>query len=341
MFTIWVFNVISVFDLIPLPDIDWTPVSFIMLGTFAAWGIFQTNVLWPEINTESLIAPSIHLLLKEDYRRVRILSATSLLSLPLLFGLVLYSLQVRPQATGNLSVAMFLIALAYGFSRTRYFKVGIGIALLTFWLLPISIILQLHQDNAALLQQTFVWVIPTLIFASLLLTPGGLLAFSVAVVGATLALPRFIPAFASGPLNVPIGALLLVTIWLAVGSWLRHKDFQDIDRSTSAIEQANRFLNDVINSLDNPFYVINVDDYSIELANKAAQILGVSKAQTCYALTHQRTTPCDGVEHPCPLVSVQETKQPYVVEHQHYRPDGSAYYVEVHGYPILDDASPC
>ncbi len=338
MFTIWAFNAISLFDLLPLPDIDWTPVSFIMLGTFAAWGIFQERILFPDVDAALLIDPFVPLLLKEDYRRVRILSATSLLSIPFLFGLMLYSLTVRPQAAKSLGAGMLFMVLAYGFSRSRYFKVGIGISLLTFWLLPISIITQLRPGSLAMIQQTFVWVIPTLVFASLLLKPGALLAFSVIAIGATMASSRFVPLFTnvSESPKIPFGALVIVAIWLLVSSWLRHKNFQDIDRYTAEIGRANRFLNDVINSLDNPFYVINVEDYSIEMANKAAQMLGEAKTQTCFAFAHRRDAPCTGLKNPCPVMQVRETKSPYVVEHTHYHPDGSTYYAEVHGYPILD-----
>jgi len=107
------------------------------------------------------------------------------------------------------------------------------------------------------------------------------------------------------------------------------------------IEQArkaqNKFLHTIIDSLDNPFYVINVHDYSIEIANAAARELGINTSNTCYFLTHHRDTPCNGLEHPCPLIIIQHTKKPTVVEHIHYDKQGNPINVEVHGYPILDE----
>lgn len=98
------------------------------------------------------------------------------------------------------------------------------------------------------------------------------------------------------------------------------------------------FLESVLNAFDEPFYVIRVADYSIVLANRAARNLGVHAAgtqpHTCYALTHNRDTPCEGTEHPCPMKQVIQNRQPYVVEHAHYKPDGTRYYAEVHGYPL-------
>ena len=58
--------------------------------------------------------------------------------------------------------------------------------------------------------------------------------------------------------------------------------------------------------------------------------------KTCYALTHQRTLPCDGVAHPCPLKVVQKTKEPTRVEHTHYDAEGNPRIMEVHGYPIFN-----
>jgi PAS domain S-box-containing protein len=116
---------------------------------------------------------------------------------------------------------------------------------------------------------------------------------------------------------------------------------QDITQRKQAeekIQQQNTFLNNVIESIASPFYVINTADYSIEIANSAARALGVDRLNTCFALTHGRETPCDGQEHPCPLKVVQETKRPITVEHTHFTAEGKLIWVEVHGYPILNES---
>ena len=102
------------------------------------------------------------------------------------------------------------------------------------------------------------------------------------------------------------------------------------------IREHSKFLTDVMNSLTYPFYVINVKDYSIELANSAAKDINPSGVSTCYALTHKRDTPCID-EHTCPLEMVKKTKQSEVVEHIHYDKDGNPRNYEVHGYPIFDN----
>jgi signal transduction histidine kinase len=108
-------------------------------------------------------------------------------------------------------------------------------------------------------------------------------------------------------------------------------------RAEERIRQQKDLLENTIEALDHPFYVINVVDYTIEMANTAAWNLAQSaEAITCYALSHRRELPCDGTEHPCPLKQVVRTKEPVTLEHVHYDANGDLQYVEVYGYPLFD-----
>jgi rsbT co-antagonist protein RsbR len=105
-------------------------------------------------------------------------------------------------------------------------------------------------------------------------------------------------------------------------------------------EQQKDFLENILESISHPLYVINAQDYTVKLANSAARELGdLSKTPTCYAFTHKVNEPCNSAEHPCPLLEVQKTKSRATVEHIHYDAQGQPRNVEVHGYPILDEAS--
>ena len=103
------------------------------------------------------------------------------------------------------------------------------------------------------------------------------------------------------------------------------------------LKKQNGFLNLVLESISHPFYVVNADDYSIQLANSAARAKGISGKSTCYALSHKRQTPCNSKKHPCPLEIIKQTKKPVTVEHIHYDSHGNRRQVEVHAHPILDD----
>lgn len=105
-------------------------------------------------------------------------------------------------------------------------------------------------------------------------------------------------------------------------------DFDDV--------QQLRLLKGVLQAISDPLYVIDVQTYRIVLANQAAQALGIGQAQTCYALTHRRDSPCDGREHPCPLQIVREKQQPAVVEHIHFDQHGRPRNMEVRAFPLYD-----
>lgn len=109
-------------------------------------------------------------------------------------------------------------------------------------------------------------------------------------------------------------------------------------RVQAEIEQRTQaeFLKTVIDSLDHPFYVVDVNTHAIQMLNKAAYALGPDQTSFCYAMTHHRTTPCSGDEHPCPIIEIKKTNKPVIMEHIHYGEDLKKLYVEVHGYPIFD-----
>lgn len=114
-------------------------------------------------------------------------------------------------------------------------------------------------------------------------------------------------------------------------------DITDRKRAERRIQEQNEFLNSVLESFAHPLYVVDVNDYTVKMANSAAGLGKISKDSTCYAAHYKRNRPCEGTEHPCPIEKVRRTKQPVVVEHLHYDKDGSPRHTEVHTYPIFDD----
>ena len=117
-------------------------------------------------------------------------------------------------------------------------------------------------------------------------------------------------------------------------------DQQRLEREKRQAEQRigeqYEFLHTVMESLTHPFYVIDADNYSIVMANSAANLRISEDAQTCYALTHGESGPCHDVEHVCPLDEVKISKGPVTVEHIHLDKDGNPRIVEVHGYPVFN-----
>lgn len=111
-----------------------------------------------------------------------------------------------------------------------------------------------------------------------------------------------------------------------------------LKRAEEEIKRQNEMLNNILNSLSHPFYVINADDYKIILANSAAEFGTLTGQATCYALTHRSDKPCEDIEHPCVIKQIRETGKPAIVEHLHYDREGNLVIAEVHGYPLFDSS---
>ena len=110
----------------------------------------------------------------------------------------------------------------------------------------------------------------------------------------------------------------------------------EIRQAEKIIKKQNEILNNVLNSLTHPFYVIDANNYIVKLANPAARFGVLTGKATCYLLTHQRNEPCNDEEHPCVIRKVKETGGPVTVEHFHYDKEGNHTINEIHGYPIYD-----
>lgn len=103
------------------------------------------------------------------------------------------------------------------------------------------------------------------------------------------------------------------------------------------LRKQNEFLNNILECLTYPFYVIDANDYTIKMANSTAQLGKLPERATCYTISHKRAQPCDGLDHICPVEELKKTGKPVTVEHVHYDKDGDPRNVEVHGYPIFDN----
>ncbi|MBI5663822.1 MAG: HAMP domain-containing protein [Nitrospirae bacterium] len=114
------------------------------------------------------------------------------------------------------------------------------------------------------------------------------------------------------------------------------RQMTELKQAEEMITGQNEMLNNILNSLTHPFYVINADDYKIIMANSAAEFGALTGTATCYALTHRSEKPCEDIEHPCVIKQIRETGKPAIVEHIHYDKEGKMVIAEVHGYPVFD-----
>jgi PAS domain S-box-containing protein len=114
------------------------------------------------------------------------------------------------------------------------------------------------------------------------------------------------------------------------------RDVTDLKEYEQRLATERDFLESVIESLPYPFYVLDVDDYTVEYANSAAE---AAEGTTCYSVTHDRETPCDegDTSFPCPMAAVVDEEEPVTVEHGHPDEAGNERLFQIHASPIFED----
>ena len=89
------------------------------------------------------------------------------------------------------------------------------------------------------------------------------------------------------------------------------------------------------------------EDYTIEIMNtalsKTIKDIEIADPENpkCYEISHHRSTPCEGANHPCPLKIVLDTHKPTTVVHDHYDTNGIKHYVELSDTPLFDKENNC
>lgn len=103
--------------------------------------------------------------------------------------------------------------------------------------------------------------------------------------------------------------------------------------------ERGEILQEAIDSLNYPFYVIDIETYEIIVANKKMKLdLESGEKYKCHKVTHRNESPCSSKEDPCPISEIKKTGSAFMVEHTHFDENGEARRVEVHAYPIFDES---
>ncbi|MFQ6607907.1 MAG: two-component regulator propeller domain-containing protein [Fidelibacterota bacterium] len=110
----------------------------------------------------------------------------------------------------------------------------------------------------------------------------------------------------------------------------------EIQHNQKEIERQNQFLNSVIESLSQPFYVIDANTYETVLKNSAAMKRVKSGAMFCHSLLFNNNEPCNHSNHYCPLPDVKKNKQLVTYERQYVDLHGKTVYAEINAFPIFD-----
>lgn len=120
----------------------------------------------------------------------------------------------------------------------------------------------------------------------------------------------------------------------------------DIKNKVDEIEEQRKYLQSIIDGVEDPIMVIG-EDYTIHLMNSSIRqklntsVVADPDHPKCYEILHHRSTPCDGHEYPCPLQDVMESKNNMTVVHSHRGLDGNKHYMELSVSPLFDKEKNC
>ncbi len=114
-------------------------------------------------------------------------------------------------------------------------------------------------------------------------------------------------------------------------------DITPLKQTQEEFEKRNEFLSTVIESLSHPFCVVDAENHSVVIANSAASKGKSSEDLKCYELLHDRDSPCEDMEHGCPLDEVKKTGRNAMFRQVRWDPAGNPRHLEVYAQPIFDD----
>ncbi|MCK5221316.1 MAG: PAS domain S-box protein, partial [Candidatus Aminicenantes bacterium] len=110
-----------------------------------------------------------------------------------------------------------------------------------------------------------------------------------------------------------------------------------MDKNRNFSKSSDLTIQTIIDSLEHPFYIINVSDYSIILSNKAAKLNIKTKKNTCFELTHNFKKPCNTILHKWPIEIIKKSKKPESLEHVHFDKYGKERILKISAIPIFDN----
>lgn len=121
------------------------------------------------------------------------------------------------------------------------------------------------------------------------------------------------------------------------GEYVSYCIVQDITEKKENEELLNTqsdVMNSVLESLTYPFYVVDAETKEVELANSAAKGIRVNGSNL---RPWNRHTPQGGGMNPLDIVKV--TRKAVTLEQTHVNTLGERRYLEVHAYPVFDEAA--
>ena len=115
------------------------------------------------------------------------------------------------------------------------------------------------------------------------------------------------------------------------------RDTTAAKKASEQIKAQHRLLHNTIESLSHPFYVIDVENHNVVLANSAARKSSPELKTTCHFMTWGRPKSCGHYGEQCTIDLAVKSRRPVVHERTFIESDGQERVYEIHGHPIVDE----
>jgi signal transduction histidine kinase len=117
---------------------------------------------------------------------------------------------------------------------------------------------------------------------------------------------------------------------------------QELNEITTCYDLTLYIYDAIINELIHDDVMVISSNYSvIDINNRLLNRLGLKREEAigrlCYEITHKRSHPCSGEEHPCPLHEVLRSGKPFQASHVHLDKGHKKLLFSISCYPLIDD----
>jgi len=111
---------------------------------------------------------------------------------------------------------------------------------------------------------------------------------------------------------------------------------EELARTKTLYEAAiNAFFHEDVMLIGRDYRILDIND---TMLNKLGLTRGSAVGMHCYEISHNRDKPCDGTEHPCPLMECLRTGKASQATHIHRDREDNRCYYSISCYPIFTDS---
>jgi hypothetical protein len=116
---------------------------------------------------------------------------------------------------------------------------------------------------------------------------------------------------------------------------IERKDFE-LQKQSDVLLKENAVLYTAIGALEFPFFVINVEDYSVDMTNRHELTDNFTVPSHCYQLINDLSIPCGSSGLACTIETIRKTGKEVIIEHSVNDSAGNPHVLEIRGIPIFD-----